>query len=763
MDNCKIEKLKSLTNEVKDFHPLLKSVFENDSTILRFEYTHGKDEMGADFVLARSDQTLRDENYVGVIVKCGNIKQDYADIKRQIEECSVERFFDGAKRKIYLNETWIVCNGNISNGAQRKIFAEYKSRNIKFIDIEHLALLVDRNYPYFWNAIPAGLGTHLKSTLFEITKAESYNTLGTHFINLDIAQELYKIEPTQPKQKIFRYNNSLRTTLDGVLKQHKLVLIEGWMGSGKTTLFRKHIKALCEPDRFQANQIIPKLVHFADIAEDVSTRLARIIKELQDALKEAMEGKILLFIDGVDEVKSLANGSFLDVIKEVSKMVQDTKNLAVVIGSRPVWTIEEGEGILRLCPRFRILPLSLEQIIKVIQNNCSSLVISEKLRHDLGTHYLLRVIPRTPMSAIILARVLNANAKEIPQTLPELYSKYVELALGRWDIDKGLMTEKEYPVVIAVLSRVAEYMLNHELQRMSVDEVTQMFGQYTKTREGLPSPTDILARIEQRSEVIIINHDEKTFAFRHKSLAEFLLAIYRKETHGRNAPFENPFEGYWLGVEYFYLGLIQDAGERLEKLSNLVLSTEREKVFRILNLGNLMLSAYQTEYAYIEQAVYKIVIEMTDYFLDVRSGKIKSGLSVLPEMQLFVSLSYVLRDSLEYQYFKKALVNAQIECQYAIGLSNEQRAISSFFIDVVRTGLGDTDTFEFLTTQDLSALPWVVKLGIQHIVQDDKVELQHVTKLVKKIKRAYRNNPGLNKSIVGLYELPMMKTIQKLD
>lgn len=763
MDQWKLDKLKSLSDEVRELHPILRAVFTHDQTVSRFEYTHGTDEMGADFVLARSDPTLGDENYVGVIVKCGNIRQDHADVKRQVEECAVPRFFDGAKRKIYLNETWIVCNGSISGGAEKKIYEEYKSRNIKFVDLDRLAQIVDANYPHFWNEIPPSLGTYLKATLVEVLKAEHYNSLGTHSLSIDVSQELYEIEPVRPGLRVARYNKSLRKSFPSALRQHRLLMIEGGMGSGKTTLFRKHLKLLCEPEEYQKHKTVPKLIHFSEIAVDVAANLSKLVTEMQASLEGDKDGKLLLLLDGLDEVKSATDGSLLQAIDAIADEVRATENLSVVLGSRPVWTIEEGEEILRLCPRFRILPLSFDQVVKVVQQNCSSLGIGERLRQDLNRSSLLRAIPRTPMSALLLAKVLNANAKEIPQTLPELYSKYVELALGRWDIDKGLMSEREYPVVVTVLSRVAKYMLDNELQQMGLAEVMQMLQEYTRTREGLPAPVDIFKRLEQRSEVVIVNREKQTFSFRHKSLAEFLLALYQKESHGRSAPFTNPFEGYWLGVEYFYLGLIQDAGKRIDKLSDLVLTSEREKMLRLLNFGNLMLSAYQTEYAHIERAVYLVVTEMTKHFLDVRAGRSESRLSDLPELQFFATLSYCLRDSLEYQYFKKALDSAQIQCQCDNGLTDEERAISSFFIDAVRAGLGDPDTFRFLTTQELGSLPWVVKLGIQHVVHDEGIELNHVTKLAKRIKKARQNNPGLQRYLVELYEGSMTKSHPKLS
>lgn len=762
METWKIEKLKNISDEVGALHPLLRAVFSTDKTITRLEYTHGQSEMGADFILARLDPTLGDENYVGVIAKCGSIKQDHTDIRRQIEECAVERYFDGGKRKIYLNEIWIACNGTVSHGAERKIHEDYKNRNIKFIDIDRLATIVDQNYPHFWNEIPTNLGLYLQNALIETTKAESYNTLGANSVAIEVTQELYEIEPTQSGSKVVRYKKSLHYSLEQALKKHRFILIEGGMGSGKTTLLRRYVKSLCDPATFQREQTLPRLVHFSEVADDIEKKIAHLLEEMNSIHAPTAEKKILLILDGIDEVREATEKSLVCMTKTLSNIVQSNANLTIVLSSRPVWTIEEGEEILKHVVRFRILPLSLEQIYRVVQNNCASLGISEKLRGDLAKSTLIKALPRTPMSAILLTRVLTANAKEIPQTLPELYSKYVELALGRWDIGKGLMTEREYPVVVAVLSRVAKYMLDNELQEIAVNEVLGMLGEYTKTREGLPSAPLIFERISARSEVVVINHDRQTFSFRHKSLAEYLLALHQKEYHGRNAPFTNPFAGYWLGVEYFYLGLIQDAGKRIDKLSALQLDTEREKMLRLLNFGNLMLSAYQTEYEHIEKSVYHVFIEMAKHFLGVKSGEIKSSLSRLPELQFFATLSYVLKESFEYQYFRKALETAQIQCQCDLTLSTDERTIASFFIDAVRAGLKDPDTFTFLARQDLGELPWVVKLGVQHVAEESKIKLDHVGRLIKRVSKARKGNPNLQKYIRELYSGSMDSNSPKL-
>lgn len=751
MEPWKLEKLRELSNEVEHLHPLLRAVFSSDRSIQRFEYTHGQTEMGADFVLARLDPTLGDESYVGIIAKCGSIKQDYSAIKRQIEECSVERYFDGGKKKIYLNEVWIVCNGSISNGAERKIHEEFRSRNIKFVDLERLAALVQSNYPHYWNEIPTDLGLYLQNTLTEIIKADSFNSLPGTTSTLEVEQDLVRIERSSKDNRFAISKRQQRIRLPQAIEQHRLVIVEGGMGSGKSTLLRRYVRGLCDPGTFQQRKVVPAYKHFSELRPDVATRLAEIVESLESYADSINGQQFLLVIDGLDEVKDDADASIVETIQTFARIIGTNPRLSIVIGTRPVWTVEEGEAVIGFAARFRILPLSFEQLYKIVQQSCNSVTVSDRLRQDLAKSNLVRALPHTPMSAVLLARVLSANAKEIPQTLPELYSKYVELALGRWDISKGLMTEREYPTIVALASQVAKYMLDNEIYEVAVSEVLQMLREYTSTREGLPDPETILKKLSNRSEIVYIDQERKVFAFRHKSFAEYLLALHQKDAHGRNAPLTNPFEGYWLGVEYFYLGLIQDAGKRIDKLSALTLNSEREKILRLLNFGNLMLAAHQTEYSHIERAVHHVHIEMAKHFLEVRDGKIKSSLSALPELQFFATLSFALRNSFEYPFFSRALEASQILCQCDLTLSDEERAVASFFIDASRAGLGERDAFRFLTDKATGDLPWVVKLGIQHVATDEGLTLEHVGRLVKRIAKSRKGNSGLNAYIRSLY------------
>lgn len=759
MEAWKLDKLSSLTKEVQELHPVLRSLFSKDPTISRFEYTHGVNEMGADFVLARPDPTFGEESYIGLIVKAGDIKQDFSDVSRQIEECAVERFFDKAKKKIYLNEIWVICNGNISNNAEKKIYENYKSKNIKFVDLQKLASWIDKHYSNFWDEVTAELSDYFGKVISEISQLESAHSITNNIPMLEIESKLIEIKKKKFNSRL-RLKNESPLTLSQILETENFIIIEGGMGTGKSTLFRRYIKSLTINGAFQKERILPALIHFKDISDNLLLGIQQKIDFLNTIFPDDKEVNKYIFIDGLDEIQD--NSSFFNNVSSLREIVRNDKSIKIIFGSRPMWDIEDEDILFKNFKRYSISPLSTEQLYKVIQFTCSELnkSVSDRLIRDLNRseNTLLRTLPKTPMSAILLARVLSSDIKELPQTLPELYSKYVELSLGRWDITRGLMAEREYPIIAKFLANLANYMLDNQLHEIALSEIKDQLKNYVTLREGLPSPDELLSKILQRTEIVNINKAKQTFMFRHKSFAEYLYALSKKDEFGKNAEIRNPFDGYWLGVEYFYLGLIQDCGQRIKKLSSLDdRIPESERMLRAFNLGDFMLAAYQTEYTYIEDSLYNIYLDMTKLFHQVKNKEIESPLSIFPEFQLFTIITFILKEKYEYEYFKKALADIQIKCQCDSSLDIEAKYIMSFLIDVTRCGLNENDAFSFLTDEKLVDLPWVVKLGVKHLAEGDKNKLPHLQKLAKRILKNTKNNVGLSKYLQNLYEKPMVE------
>ena len=147
MDIQEVEiKIKSYRNEVKDFHPFLKTFLPKMPHVNHVEYTHGNREYGSDFVLVKHDDTLLRESYIGIVVKSGRISQKNVDeIERQINESfRLPRTIFNGQKEIYLDTVWLITNDHITKNAKDKIKEYFKNKNVAIIDVEMLVNLVTK-------------------------------------------------------------------------------------------------------------------------------------------------------------------------------------------------------------------------------------------------------------------------------------------------------------------------------------------------------------------------------------------------------------------------------------------------------------------------------------------------------------------------------------------------------------------------------------------------------------------------------------------
>jgi hypothetical protein len=209
MNSSQIKKarLDAIKDEVSQLHPLLKLLLPKLPRVAEVEYTHGTNEMGADFVFTRAEEIFGDLEYVGVIAKTGKIQQNYSDLERQIKECEIERFFKNGKRKIFLNEIMVVTTSSISNGAQQKIYSDYKTRKILFVDGDRLSSLLDKHLPNFWTDVDLEIGDYLHAIWSKIDNLDrSLSLIPSQTDRFYIEQDLYEVEiydakhPRKPKR-----------------------------------------------------------------------------------------------------------------------------------------------------------------------------------------------------------------------------------------------------------------------------------------------------------------------------------------------------------------------------------------------------------------------------------------------------------------------------------------------------------------------------------------------------------------------------------
>ncbi len=206
------------------------------------------------------------------------------------------------------------------------------------------------------------------------------------------------------------------------------------------------------------------------------------------------------------------------------------------------------------------------------------------------------------MSAILLARILSDEIKELPSTMTELYSKYSEIVLGRWDTSKGLLSQTEYDVISNILVEIAMFMMDNSLNCISISEVQDMFLNYLAKRNLNVDEDKLFKRLIYRSEVTTVNVRTNTFSFLHRSFMEYFYAEGLRK-RGLIDINDNIYDIYWANSYFFYFGLLRDNEYLIDKINELKPSNDKTRFLRLFYNGSFYLASYLTPYKKIARGV----------------------------------------------------------------------------------------------------------------------------------------------------------------
>lgn len=753
--NWKIQKIKSLNDEVKELHPVLRELFNSMPQIKSVIYTQGNREYGADFILVKEDELLNQDEYVGIVVKSGPIRQTSDDVIRQIRECiSMARPIEGGKKSIYLTEVWVVTSKDITRNMEDFLHSEYKSTKLKFIDNEKLVSLITKYFPKYWDFANATVSKYIneqQTLLSKLTSAQRLLPIEVGRIQND--QEITKVN--EEAKRRFNLKKIKPTKLFEEVENQKLIFIEGSMGSGKSDLLIYTAQKFCEAAVINKTQLIPYFTTYRDLIKTPDYCSNTFIDSIHARVGDSAK-RVVIFIDGLDE--SLQENS--EKVKNIcafANLINLRDDTKLVVASRPIDSASLSSDLAKSFDKYEVCALTFGTVINFVQKICENSSISNKLKEDLQRSPLMRALPRTPLSAILLGRLLKEHIYELPSTLPELYSKYIELVLGRWDLEKGNGSEKEYETLQRLTSMVACHILSHDLGTIGISELREMFKAYLSERRTGQQIEPMLEMFLDRTELISIDSQQGAVRFRHKTFAEFFYAHSLLMEQGRNAPISNPFDPNWYGVEYFYLGLVRDAPDRIEKLAAYIPRDASEEFVKFSQFGSFLMAAYQTPYEKIQSSLYQAFREAAINYLDTVNGDKDSWIRKLPELQLLALFTYLVRTTYGYDFFRPALLDARLEAEMDSGLEESYKVVLIFLLDTVLAALGDESAFKSLVDRHEAQLSWAVRLGIANAARDVEFINEATKRMERKIKRNLSGgkNAGLIKYVDSIEKTPI--------
>ena len=392
------EKLDLITREVENLHPLLDAVLPKLPRVQDVEYHHGRDEMGADFVISRTDDTFGNIEYIGVIAKVGKIVQNLADIERQIGECDVPRLFRGGREKIRITEIWIIVTQNITHGAKIKIFHEYSNRKIEFIDGPTLARLVDRYAPLAWSRLPMAVAEYLQD--LQVRTEEQDKSVSLQQISdstFYVKQDLYHFPDIEYRYERKNRHQPDKVDVDHITESHRCILIEGAVGSGKSKLLRRLITKATVTDEFSKAKVIPLSASYTELIEKHSGDLNKLIDQrVPMAVRQSChDSEYLILIDAFDE-RQMETNSQADELNALFDQATEENCIRVVVTSRFLKGVERGNILQPDVARCELRYLSMQRTFEFITKMCTKVNVKGRILEDLKKSALFRNMPKEP-------------------------------------------------------------------------------------------------------------------------------------------------------------------------------------------------------------------------------------------------------------------------------------------------------------------------------------------------------------------------------
>ena len=760
-----LQRIQIKGKEVSDFHPHLWEFLGRLPNVVSVEHTHGPNEQGADFILTM-EEDMEGVCYVGVVVKNDGISaKSVQEVSRQIFQCRVLKPVKNGEQLVNLNKVWVIANGSITNNAKQNINAEYNF-GVTYIDQDKLA---DMMYKYEYKIsgnISANIELCLNKQRLLADQLRKQNIgYGTYSNEKFIEQKVMKVIPFQyPKGKRINKKRIIRKkiTIENASGADNVIIVYGEPGSGKSNMLCKALEYYASEDQYNSTKAIPIYTTGKDILNKFDGEITKLIDDFRKT-HEIEEVEHIIIIDGLDECKD-TRSERLELLKKWKNEAFPKMAHKMIFSSRDNYIEEKNLS----AAVYEIASLSTREVIRIIKERLKDINVVDKIISDVSRSDMLKSLPGTPLATIILINLLKDphGRNELPANLPELFAKYSECSLGRWDtnVDEGIK-QRRYEATSEILGRIGDYMLENDLIQINEQEARKHFANYLNNRNLGIKSDDLFNYVVKRSDLISL--DNRIFKFRHRTINEFFAAKLFSDRKIDDLG-DKIFEMKTATILYFYVGAKKDCSDLIQKISDICPQSESTMMMKFINMSNILLASYLTEYNYIEDAIQKLFMDLSTHLEKVfnkeKTDSIFSQLSIMEILWMMKIISGV-----EYgrPFFKAAIENNLIEIEGIKNVSSASKSMALFFLNVACREVGCDDIFSDMIKKMGNNIPDYVGLAIKH--ESDFMEAfnMNVDDGVKKYKKSIKRRVSKSvKEIDSLYNkriLDLPKIVSKYD
>ncbi len=244
-----------------------------------------------------------------------------------------------------------------------------------------------------------------------------------------------------------------------------------------------------------------------------------------------------------------------------------------------------------------LLPFNISQALKLVEkiipnNKSKSNAFTKAMKDSMLSSSILR----TPLALTLMAilyRDETIDLEELPANITELYNKFTDTYLDRWDNSKGVSQQYKYEQTKNILGFIAMEIHSSESSNYITEDDLEIFLTNLRKEynyEEIDNPKDFIKHLKLKSGVLNFDKNTHTFTFFNHYFQEYFVSLCIDENNEQELK-DNFFEEWWENAIVFYCGKNPRRDTFILDISKNVIPTELKDSYLYLSLLSKSLQA----------------------------------------------------------------------------------------------------------------------------------------------------------------------------
>ena len=690
--------------------------------------------------------------------------ESQGEITRQIQLSFEYPYARNNGEDIFINKVIVAVNGTISPQAKnviQKVLPSHQRNNVYLWNYQKIEEEISNNIKDLFLSGETGskedfiISTYKKNLTDKLMRLDnaqelfsglSITQINDIFVNVRTANQKYENE-----KKRYQNNNNpaLREELDdsiSIINSNKNTIVRGIPTSGKTLLLKRiGINAL---DNYKDIGVF--WFRFRDIQIDSFSLSEEVNKQFHELsgnneFSYNYFNKFLFLFDALDEITE--NEERIAIINKLQEQVSSFNNGYLIISGR---NIELFKDISLFDPSnyetVDLLPFDIGQALKLVKKIIPD--NKEKNNHFIAAikkQQLSNSLTRTPMALTLMAIMYKDDAidlKELPANITELYNKFSDYYLDKWDASKGITSQYKYEEYKHIVGFIAHYLHSNHIYEISSQDLKHYLETIKASHSTFEELQDIdkyINGLKRRNTLLHYDSDRDVFFFNNGAFQEYFTSIYFDDSN-EDELIGNLYQEWWQNVIVFYNGKNPKRSVFIEKAFKSIPIDSVTMFYHMQIMSKSLQAAHLISNSIAEQAITNMIYTFDRFYNSLLSTATNNAAIAYQ----WTTLDMILQcRNLFNDLFDSKHINTDIVSNNAVAILTDN---TNQFSDVTKYCLAyylahkteDAEYFTmFLSTQNLNTR-WdrIVYRDVEHL----RIKKNLPDNVYNRIKRKQEHN-----------------------